>query len=60
MTIVEIFFPMRQASEYMDDSPTDEKTDNDISWIVYSGDNTRKAGDKTQDKKRYRHTRFAH
>jgi|GEM_PF-1494115 len=58
MRIVEIFFPMGETCEDMNYSPSDEKTYHYIPRIMYAGDDSSKAGNKAQEKKRYRHTWF--
>ena len=58
MTIVQIFFAMGQAGQYMNNCPTNEKSNDNISWIVYSGNNASKAGNETKKKKNKSNTRF--
>jgi hypothetical protein len=56
MSKTEIFFPMRQKREYVDDSPSKEETDDDVSWIMYTSNNASETGDKTKYEKEESHT----
>ena len=51
MAIILVFFSMRELHQEMDDIPTEEKSDEDISGIVYTSYDADKTGNRTENEK---------